>query len=74
MITFHPDILKQLPDLQMGKAMCEAPGHTEQARPGTPLAKINHPGSMIPACTFCRVGFRRYTVDLAFKHLSSVHV
>lgn len=54
--------------------MCEAPGQTEQPRPGTPLAKINHRGCIVPACTLCRAGSRGNAADLAFKHLSSAHV
>ena len=58
----------------MGKAMCEAPGHVERARPGTPPAQKSHLGSIMPARILCGAGFRRYAADLAFKHLSSVHV
>lgn len=35
-------ILKQLLNPQRGKAMCKAPAHKQQARPGTPLAHKNH--------------------------------
>lgn len=67
-------ILKQLPDLEMEKAMCEAPGHMEQDKPGTPLAKTNHLDSIVPVCTLCRAGFRSYAVDPALKNIPSVHV
>lgn len=72
MIIWSHFILKQLPNPQRSKAMCEAPAHRDQARPVTPLGQVNPHGGW---CTLSRVGLSRalqpWPLGIFLLHMSN---